>query len=938
MIKDTDSPAPTTVTGTPLPPLITPGHMFKENGREMIVMQPEAGGEVLHVEVVRSIDPALIDPHPKNRTWCDPVAMKELVDNIREHGQSTPGIVRPHPTQPGRYELVAGWRRSTACRELKRPFQAMVRELDDVQALEQLYIENAQRENLRPLDEAALIDGMLELRDAQGQRLFTLERVAMVRYGKAGSNDLARVMKIHKLRLLPEAVRGPVNEGTLPLQVAYLVARIADPDDREKAGAEVLKDPQDFQGQRPVMSVKRAAEHIASKYQVNLKGWKEMERTDLLTEEEKINMGFTGAQGEAADGSCERCPFLARNNPLFADSLAVGRGKKGSGESGIDPLTCTRAACHRLKLENAWKQRAVVFARKHGLTEAEVLPLKAENRRRFAALDEKPHGDKLKQWEMCRDPKLPTWAVILKGSEGLIQVAPDGDGEPELVCDSEQAAAYARTEPAHAHWFGQVDEDSGGVVTLSPDQVKDLKARQHSGELKAGEAELLAQVAEREEKKRLEALEAEMQKAIGKETHEDSMNELLASLSEKGVGLEGAQTLLIAVCRGADADASLMSFFTGRDEDEIENEFNYDYEPLLREHVKGRTLNELLAMACIASVWGDVGYSGFEHATDFKALCEAAGVDLDAIHKRVKKAHELAFKAKEKARTEALQAEAQGGTATGGGKGKRKGKKAASNSSDPVKVDADHEASKSAAADARASDDRVVLCEYSVEAELPVMIEAVLHHDVPPAAANEHGIFIKQAVFAWSLAPTLVGFSIGLARSAGGQWAWGYDFTVGEEKSGEYPSTDTGWPTRAEAVRAACGRLTEMFASADVPNKLKKPVEKALGWLGAIEDGADDAVFQAGGPVVPDAVDAVPFVELAPVIVPEGKVIDLTTDAGLVIDLEGVDVDAAAAAVMTDGKHYTDFIGPKPHKQKDPVRFKKWDALRDKIQRRAGLK
>lgn len=927
MIKDTDSPAPTAAaSGTPL---MTPGHTFKQNGRTMVVVNVARGaghgaeGDIAWVEVVHSIDPKLIDPHPKNRTWCDKQALQVLIENMREHGQSTPGIVRPHPTQPGRYELVAGWRRSTACRELKRSFQCMVRELDDVQALEQLYIENAQRENLRPLDEAELIDGMLELRDAQGQRLFTLERVALARYGKASSNDLARVSKIHKLRLLPEALHGPVNEGTLPLQVAYLVARIADPADREKAGAEVLKDPQDYSGQRPVMSVKRAAEHIASKYQVNLKGWKEMERTDLLSEEERLNMGFTGAQGEAADGSCERCPFLARNNPLFADGLAVGRGKKGSGESGIDPLTCTRAACHRMKLENGWKQRAAVFARKHGLTEAEVLPLNDESRWRFKELDKKPNAQALKEWDMHKDPKLPTLATMLKGSEGLIRVAPDDDDQPELVCDHDQAVAYARTQPAHEHWFKQVAADEAQGIHLSSAEVKDLKARQETGELKAGEAELLAQIAEREEKKRLAELEAEMERAIGRETHDDALRELQAKLSDQGPGLAGAQALLIAVCRSVDAGADLLAFFTGRDEQEIEDECNYDYEPLVRELAKDRTLNELMAMASIAAVWDDIGYSGFDRATDFKALCEAAGVDLDGIHKRVKKAHELAFRAKEKARTEALQAEAQGGTATGSGKGKRKGKKAAGNSSDPVKVDAEHEASKSAAADAIAKDDRVVLREYSSVDEMAEMMEALLTHEVPVTVPNEHGIFVQRASFVLSLAPTKIGFGIDLALGADGRWSWGYDFQIGDKSGGGNPSADESFATRAAAVFAAVTAVCKVWRAMPATGVLMAPHEAVRAMLSNMLDESMDAVgattqaMSAPAAVVPEAQEPA---------------------AAAPIDLDAVDVDTAAKAVMTDGKHYTDFIGPKPHKNNDRERFKKWDALRDKIQRRAGNK
>lgn len=667
-----------------LPPLLTHGHTFTMNGRHYIVMKSD-DDTTIEVEVVRAIATDLIDPHPKNRTWCEASAMHELTESIREHGQSSPGILRPHPEMPGRYQLIAGWRRWNACKTLGWPLQAMVRELDDVQALEQLYLENAQRENLRPLDEAELVEGMLELRDTQGHRLFTLERVALARYGSAKAGDVARVAKVHKLRLLPEVLRGPVNDGTVPLRVAFLVARIADQVDREKAGGEVLKDPYTYGDDRPPMTVKRAAEHIAKNYQVNLKGWPHLERVDLLNEEQRSAMGFTGAAGESGDGSCVNCPYLAKNSPLFHDALSSG-SKKGSGESGIDPNTCTRASCHRSKLDAVWRLQAVEFAAANGLPAESVMGLEESQQKRndLAVLDSRPNGYQLGDWEKAQDSKNPTWEKILKGSGAEIKVAADDKGKPVLVCDEQLAITVGRGK--HADLFAKAPVP--GDDSLSRSDVQALRAKQETGELTADELKMLEEIDAQDEQGRIDELKRQMDRAVEKEARVDSVRELLEKLTDKGPGLAGAHALVMSVCRERGYD--FLAFLTQRDQEELEDEYDndYDIEEGLTKHLNGRTVNELLAIAAVSAVWEDVDFSGHEAAADFQSMCKAVNVDTKAIFDRVKKAHKLAFKASEKARAAKLEEE------------KGAGKKAGKNSSNPTDWTADKEASRTAAADA----------------------------------------------------------------------------------------------------------------------------------------------------------------------------------------------------------------------------------------------
>ena len=90
------------------------------------------------------------------RRFFDEAKLAELADNIRQHGVLQPILLRPLPEgETGTYEIVAGTRRYRASKLAKREsIPATVRELTDAQALELQVIENVQRVDVHPLDEA----------------------------------------------------------------------------------------------------------------------------------------------------------------------------------------------------------------------------------------------------------------------------------------------------------------------------------------------------------------------------------------------------------------------------------------------------------------------------------------------------------------------------------------------------------------------------------------------------------------------------------------------------------------------------------------------------------------------------------------------------------------------------------------------------------------
>ena len=130
-------------------------------------------------------------------------ALMELADSISRHGILQPLLVRP--LLGGGYQIVAGERRWRAARMAGlTEVPAVIRELDASQVMELALIENLQREDLSPLEEA---QGYAALIDTYG---FTQEEVAeTVGKSRPAVTNALRLMK------LPEEIRSMLEEGVL---------------------------------------------------------------------------------------------------------------------------------------------------------------------------------------------------------------------------------------------------------------------------------------------------------------------------------------------------------------------------------------------------------------------------------------------------------------------------------------------------------------------------------------------------------------------------------------------------------------------------------------------------------------------------------------------------------------------------------------------------
>jgi len=177
---------------------------------------------------VRVIPVDNIESNPQQpRMVFDPDALHELAASIREHGVLQPILVRP--LGANRYQLVAGERRWRASREAGlETIPALVEELDDDTALEIAIIENLQREDLSPLEEATMYDRMIH------DHGYSIRKLA----DKLGK-DKGYVENRLRLADAPEEIRALVSVRKDTLSHAYELLKVGDEKKRRRLAARV---------------------------------------------------------------------------------------------------------------------------------------------------------------------------------------------------------------------------------------------------------------------------------------------------------------------------------------------------------------------------------------------------------------------------------------------------------------------------------------------------------------------------------------------------------------------------------------------------------------------------------------------------------------------------------------------------------------------------
>ncbi len=160
-----------------------------------------------------------IRPNPfQPRQDVDPAALEELVSSIKQAGLLQPVVVR-RANGGGAYELIAGERRLRACQQLGwERIPAVQREADDRTLLTLALIENLQRDDLSPVDEARGYD-----------RLIAEFSLAQQDVADAVGRDRSTVANALRLLKLPAAVLQMLHEGQLSVGHARALLALEDP-------------------------------------------------------------------------------------------------------------------------------------------------------------------------------------------------------------------------------------------------------------------------------------------------------------------------------------------------------------------------------------------------------------------------------------------------------------------------------------------------------------------------------------------------------------------------------------------------------------------------------------------------------------------------------------------------------------------------------------
>lgn len=164
---------------------------------------PPALGET----ALRMVALAAIKPLPGNpRKYFDEAALDELAASIAARGVIQPIIVRPHPGGEG-YQLVAGERRWRAAQKARlHEIPALVRQLSDREVMALALIENLQREDLNPIEEARAY-----------HRLAEDEGMTQADIARMVEKSRSHVANMQRLLALPDGVLDLVEQGHLSM-------------------------------------------------------------------------------------------------------------------------------------------------------------------------------------------------------------------------------------------------------------------------------------------------------------------------------------------------------------------------------------------------------------------------------------------------------------------------------------------------------------------------------------------------------------------------------------------------------------------------------------------------------------------------------------------------------------------------------------------------
>jgi ParB family transcriptional regulator, chromosome partitioning protein len=190
---------------------------------------PTTEGKSAPAPVSNEIDLDLIRRNPAQpRRTFDETALNELAESLKSKGVLQAILVRPDPKDRGKFQIIAGERRWRAAKIAGlKSIPALVREIDELELLEIGIIENVQRADLNPIEEAEAYEALMK-------------RFGRTQDSLAQSVGKSRVHIANTLRLLqlPESARAYVRDGKLSAGHARAALGAPDPEALIRMAAE----------------------------------------------------------------------------------------------------------------------------------------------------------------------------------------------------------------------------------------------------------------------------------------------------------------------------------------------------------------------------------------------------------------------------------------------------------------------------------------------------------------------------------------------------------------------------------------------------------------------------------------------------------------------------------------------------------------------------
>ncbi len=331
---------------------------------------------------------AAIHPSPTNpRKRFDPDKLAHLGDTILAQGIVQRLLVRPSPTEPGRYECVDGERRLRAAQAIElAAVPAEIRAMSDAEVIAIQLVTGETGEPLSAFEEA---DGFEQ---ALANGLHTVESIA-----KGIGRDPTYVSQRRRLLRVPKEVRGAVESGALSVSTASLIGSIPDELDRKVAAQAIM--PSGLRDEP--LTYKQAQALIRERWMVGLR--------DAPFSLDDDTLG--GPDG--APRACRNCPYL-----------------EDKGKGGVVTM-CTQPRCYRNKCAVIWDRTAAKAkaAGQRVLTDEETAEVFEKNAPTvqiafsspYVAVDSKPTYRHVAN--EVEDKNLPTWRELLETAAEKKQIA-----------------------------------------------------------------------------------------------------------------------------------------------------------------------------------------------------------------------------------------------------------------------------------------------------------------------------------------------------------------------------------------------------------------------------------------------------------------------------------------------------------------------------------